>query len=262
MHSEIIENVLRAYFNGIRYLYKTINEKIITKLIFFDPQKKLVSVKWGISVNQSDCDFSPLKRKVIEDLQGVLNEINKGIETLESNEQYCVLGELEEIKEKFEQIETVAATFYLKCYLSPFTDKYLDLTSCLKHLSNKRHGALIVVERNNQLDSLIRTGIPIGATLTHSLIESIFYPGNPLHDGAVLVRTNQILSAANVLPLSKRVFGEKKLGTRHRAALGLTEISDAIVLVVSEETGDVSFAVDGKIYPITTTGKNSPFLLN
>lgn len=110
-----------------------------------------------------------------------------------------------------------------------------------------------MVERKNQLDSFIRTGIPIGATLTHSLLESIFYPGNPLHDGAVLVRTNQIMSATNVLPLSKRVLGEKKLGTRHRAALGLTEISDALVLVVSEETGRVSFAVDGKLYPITTT---------
>ncbi len=213
-------------------------------------------------MNQSDCDFSPLKRKVIEGLRSVSNELNKGLETLESNEEYCVLGKLEEIKESFEQIETIAATFYLKCYLSPYTEKYLDLTSCLKHLSKKRHGALIIVERKNQLDSLIRTGIPIGATLTHSLLESIFYPGNPLHDGAVLIRANQIFSAANVLPLSKRVVGEKKLGTRHRAALGLTEISDALVLVVSEETGDVSFTVNGKIYPITTPGKILPILIN
>lgn len=180
-----------------------------------------------------------------------MNELNKGLEILEGDGEYCILGKLEEIKERFDELETVAASFYLKCYLSPFTDKFLDLTSCLKHLSNRRHGALIVIERKDQLDSLIRPGIPIGATLTYSLLESIFYPGNPLHDGAVMVRTNQILSAANVLPLSKRVLGEKKLGTRHRAALGLTEISDALVLIVSEETGGVSFAVDGKLYPIT-----------
>ncbi|QNF29975.1 sporulation-specific diadenylate cyclase CdaS [Metabacillus elymi] len=203
-------------------------------------------------MNETDCDFSPLKHQLIEGLQNVSAEINNGIESLE-NENYCLLGNLEDIKERFEQIETVAASFYLNCYLSPFTDKYLDLSTCIQHLSNQRHGALIVIERNNQLDSLIRPGTPIGATLTHSLLESIFYPGNPLHDGAVLVRTNQILSAANVLPLSNRVVSEKKLGTRHRAALGLSEKSDALVLVVSEETGRVSFAVDGKLYPIITT---------
>jgi DNA integrity scanning protein DisA with diadenylate cyclase activity len=75
-------------------------------------------------------------------------------------------------------------------------------------------------------------------------------PRNILRDGAVLVRTNKILSVANVLPLSNRVAGEKKLGTRHRAALGLTKKTDALVLVVSEETGRVSFAVDGKLYPL------------
>lgn len=202
-------------------------------------------------MNQHNCDFSPLKHQLIEDLENVSAEIHKGIDSLK-NENYCLLGRLEVIKEKFEQIETIAASFYLNCYLSPFTDKYLDLSTCIQHLSHQRHGALIVIERNDQLDSLIRPGTPIGATLTHSLLESIFYPGNPLHDGAVLVRTNQISSAANVLPLSNRLVGEKKLGTRHRAALGLTEKSDALVLVVSEETGRVSFAFDGKLYPIIT----------
>jgi diadenylate cyclase len=203
-------------------------------------------------MNLNSCDFSPLKDQLMEGLKLVSAEINKGIKSLE-NENYCLLGKLEDLKEKFEQIETLAASFYLNCYLSPVTDKYLDLTTCIQHLSNQRHGALIVIEGKNQLDSLIKPGTPIGATLTHSLLESIFYPGNPLHDGAVLVRTNLILSAANVLPLSNRIIDKKKLGTRHRAALGLTEKSDALVLVVSEETGRVSFAVDGNLYPIITT---------
>jgi diadenylate cyclase len=111
-----------------------------------------------------------------------------------------------------------------------------------------------VIEREDSLETLIRPGIPMGAELTHSLLESIFYPGNPLHDGAVLVRLNKIVSAANVLPLSDIYTGDKKLGTRHRAALGLSERSDALVLVVSEETGRVSFAKGGKMYPITTHG--------
>ncbi|MET0944370.1 MAG: sporulation-specific diadenylate cyclase CdaS [Flavobacterium sp.] len=203
-------------------------------------------------MNQKNCDFSPLKQQLIKGLEDISFDVNEGIKTLK-NDRYCVLGKLEDLKNKFEKVETMAASFYLNCYLSPFTDKYLDISTCIQHLSNQRHGALIVIERKDELDPLIRAGTPIGATLTHSLLESIFYPGNPLHDGAVLVRANQIFSAANILPLSNKGLGEKKLGTRHRSALGLTEQSDALVLVVSEETGRVSFAADGRIYPIITT---------
>lgn len=200
---------------------------------------------------QGTFDFSPLKQQLTQGLEDISFEINKGLKTLEKD-SYCVLGELKELKDKFEQVEMVAASFYLNNYLSPFTDKYLDISTCIQHLSHQRHGALIVIERENEVDSFIRGGTPIGATLTHALLESIFYPGNPLHDGAVLVRANQIFSAANILPLSKIGSNKKKLGTRHRAALGLTEQSDAIVLVVSEETGIISFAIDGKLQPIST----------
>jgi uncharacterized protein (TIGR00159 family) len=128
----------------------------------------------------------------------------------------------------------------------------MDLTIAIRHLSERRHGALIVVQRNDPLDRLIQAGVPIGASLSHSLLESLFYPGSPLHDGAVLVRANRIVSAGNVLPLSGVDAGGRKLGTRHRAAIGLTEQSDALVLVVSEETGKTSFAFKGKLYPIMT----------
>jgi len=121
-------------------------------------------------------------------------------------------------------------------------------------MSMRRHGGLIVIEREDSLKSLIQPGVHIGAELTHSLLETIFFPGNPLHDGAVLVNQNLIESAANVLPLSERYTGEKKLGTRHRAALGLSEVSDALIMVVSEETGRISFAFKGNLYPITTHG--------
>ena len=79
-----------------------------------------------------------------------------------------------------------------------------------------------MVERKDPLDSFIQKGTAVEAILTSALLEAIFYPGNPLHDGAVLIRANQIVSAANVLPLTKLFSSEKKLGTRHRAALGLT----------------------------------------
>ena len=203
-------------------------------------------------MDHENCDFSPLQEHFKKELDNISNEINIGLKNLEVD-NFCILGKLATIKEQFEKAEAMAASFYLNCYLSPFTDKYIDISNAIQHLSIQRHGALIVIERQIQLDSLIRPGTPIGAKLSHSLLESIFYPGNPLHDGAVLVRSNQIFSASNVLPLSGIVVGEKKLGTRHRAALGLSEKSDALVLVVSEETGRVSFAMGGELHPIITT---------
>ena len=207
-------------------------------------------------MSQGAIDLSQLKNKLMENLENISADINKGIKTL-NNDSYCVLGELKDLKDKFEQVETMAASFYLNNYLSPYTDKYLEISTCIQHLSHQRHGALIVIERKDSIESLIRAGTVIGATLTNSLLESIFYPGNPLHDGAVLIKGDKIYSAANVLPLSNIVSGGKKLGTRHRAALGLSEKSDALVLVVSEESGIISFAIDGSLFPISVT---SPFI--
>jgi diadenylate cyclase len=170
-----------------------------------------------------------------------------------SNENYCVLGSLEDVKERLNEIESIAASFYLNCYIASFTDTYEDLSRSVQQLSKHRHGALIVVERRDSVEPIIQKGTTIGAVVTPKLLESIFYPGNPLHDGAVLIRSNQVVSAGNVLPLTTVIIEEKKLGTRHRAALGISEQSDALALVVSEETGKISFALNGKLYPINTT---------
>ncbi|WP_093269636.1 sporulation-specific diadenylate cyclase CdaS [Psychrobacillus sp. OK032] len=197
-------------------------------------------------------DLTPLKKQLTERLENISFEINKGIKTL-NDDSYCVLGELKNLKDKFAEVETMAASFYLNNYLTPYTDKYLEISTCIQHLSHQRHGALIVIERKDQVDPFIRAGTAIDATLTQSLLESIFYPGNLLHDGAALIRGDKIYSAANVLPLSSIVSGGKKLGTRHRAAIGLSEKCDALVLVVSEESGIISFAIDGSLFPISVT---------
>lgn len=193
-----------------------------------------------------------MKQKVAEHIQQLIHELQQNLNILE-NEDYCVLGNLEGIKKNLLYIESMAASFYLNCYLSAFTDTYKDLSICVQHLSKQHHGALIVVERLNPLDAIIQKGTIVGATVTSTLLESIFYPGNPLHDGAVLIRGNKIVSAGNVLPLTTKDVGERKLGTRHRAALGVTEQSDALALVVSEETQKISFALNGKLYPVITT---------
>lgn len=198
------------------------------------------------------CNDLPLKQTVVEGLIHISNEIKYNLDLFQESEQHCILCNLETIKEKFQQIETMASSFYLKCYLANYTDKFEELSSSLEQLSKKRIGALIVIERKDQLDGLIQRGTTIGAKLTTALLESIFYPGNPLHDGAVVVRGEKIISAANFLPLTTQNFQDKKVGARHRAAIGLSEQSDALVLVVSEETGRISFALNGNLYPIHT----------
>lgn len=198
-----------------------------------------------------NCDTSLLKQELRAELVAISKAMEESIDVLESVNG-CLLGTFEKIRSRFSRLETVAASFYLQCYLAPYTDKYEDVSVAVQHLAAKRQGALIVIERNDTLSTLLQAGIPIGAWLSHSLLESIFFPGGPLHDGAVLVRQNQIISAANVLPLSQVVVGEKKLGTRHRAAIGMSEVSDALVIVVSEETGKASFALKGHLYPIIT----------
>ncbi|GHI00112.1 sporulation-specific diadenylate cyclase CdaS [Neobacillus kokaensis] len=202
-------------------------------------------------MDSQNCDFSPMKQNLEHGIQNLIHLLQSNLKVL-GNENYCVLGSLEDVKDQLNSIESMAASFYLNCYLSSFTDSYEDLTATAQHLSKRKHGALIVIERRDSLDNIIQKGTTIGAMVTPKLLESIFYPGNPLHDGAVLIRGNVVYSAANILPLTKMIT-EKKLGTRHRAAIGVSEQSDALALVVSEETGKISFALNGRLYPINTT---------
>jgi diadenylate cyclase len=114
-------------------------------------------------------------------------------------------------------------------------------------LSSAGHGALIVIERQHSLSDYKRTGSSIDAVISPDMLCSIFYKGTALHDGAVIIRNGRIDSAACVLPMTSRVDIDSELGTRHRAAIGTTEVSDAIVVVVSEETGKISLSIDGEL---------------
>jgi diadenylate cyclase len=113
-------------------------------------------------------------------------------------------------------------------------------------LSAKRTGALLVFERQTGLNEIIETGIPMDAIVTVELLETLFYKGTALHDGAVVIRQGRVVAAACILPLTDRPKLDAAVHTRHKAALGMSENSDAVVVVVSEETGTISIAVDGK----------------
>lgn len=128
------------------------------------------------------------------------------------------------------------------------TEETIDeVTRAVLQLSRLRYGALIVIERETGLQDYADRGIPLDATLTQQLLVNIFFPNSPLHDGAVIIRGNRILAAGCVLPLSENLL-DPQLGTRHRAGLGITEESDAIAIIVSEETGHISLAVNGRLY--------------
>lgn len=114
-------------------------------------------------------------------------------------------------------------------------------------LAKARTGALIVLEREIGLRNYVESGIPLDAAISYDLLTTIFQPGAPMHDGAVIVQEGRIAAAACFLPLTVSPTFDRELGTRHRAAIGVTEESDALALVVSEERGEVSLAVDGRI---------------
>lgn len=123
-----------------------------------------------------------------------------------------------------------------------------EITNAMDYLKKSRIGALITIERDNSLNDYIEKSKKIYADISSDLLISIFFPNNPLHDGAVIIQGDKITSAGAVFPTSDNVKISKRLGTRHRAALGITEEMDCISLIVSEETGRLSMAIGGELY--------------
>jgi diadenylate cyclase len=122
-----------------------------------------------------------------------------------------------------------------------------ELTKATQVLAKNKIGALIILERDTGLGDYTETGIAIGAVVSSELMINIFIPNTPLHDGAVIISRGRVMAASCFLPLTDNPELSKDLGTRHRAAIGVSEMSDAVAVVVSEETGQISIAVDGEI---------------
>lgn len=137
-------------------------------------------------------------------------------------------------------------------YASIEEDEYNELIEALvkaaTYMGKRRIGALVSIERETGMNEYVETGVPVQAKITSELLINIFIPNSPLHDGAVIVNKNNILAAACYLPLSESRFIPKELGTRHRAAIGVSEVTDSLTLVVSEETGQISLAKNGEIH--------------
>lgn len=121
------------------------------------------------------------------------------------------------------------------------------LSQAVSTLARARHGALFAIERNNTLPSIVETGVTLDAEAKSELIRSVFWPDSPLHDGGVVIRGTRLVAAGCIFPLAERRDLASRFGTRHRAGLGMSEQSDAVVVIVSEETGTVSIAVEGTL---------------
>ncbi|MGE7366829.1 diadenylate cyclase CdaA [Desemzia incerta] len=127
-------------------------------------------------------------------------------------------------------------------------DLVSSILKSVQYMSKRRIGALIAIEMETGLEEYVNTGISMGADISGELLINTFIPNTPLHDGAVIIQDYKIASAACYLPLSESSLISKELGTRHRAAIGLSEVSDALTVVVSEETGGVSITQNGNLY--------------
>jgi len=122
-----------------------------------------------------------------------------------------------------------------------------EIVRAAHQLSRLRYGALIIIERETGLQDFVSKGVAINADISRQLLINIFFPNSPLHDAAVVIGNNRILAASVVLPLTDNISASSQLGTRHRAAIGITEESDALAVVVSEETGQMSVAHSGRL---------------
>ena len=158
-----------------------------------------------------------------------------------------------ELRRALERIGRAGTFFRVtnKSASQELTQTIQAVVAAAARLSARQHGALIILERFDHLDEYIRTGVLIQSDVTPELLLQIFYPNTPLHDGAVIISGNKIIAAACVMPLSSSGIlarsPERQMGLRHRAAVGISEVSDAIVVVVSEETGGISIAHAGRI---------------
>ncbi|MGD8881313.1 MAG: diadenylate cyclase [Desulfobacterales bacterium] len=161
------------------------------------------------------------------------------------------LQELFELRKGLNLLEQGLLQTHLRCCIDPGLKIPGEVVLSVSKLSARRHGAIIVIEQEDNLDDYLQGGVIIDAVVSASILESIFYPGSQLHDGAVCIRNTRVIKAGCLLPFASTPSGLENLdlGTRHQAAVGLSQVSDALVIVVSEEKGWISLALRGRLYP-------------
>jgi diadenylate cyclase len=191
-------------------------------------------------------------KQQLEELKSRVTQLHDDIPCLKQCSRLSdLLQKMYEIRVGLNQLEQDFLQTHLKFCISPKIKVPGEVVLALSKLSKKRHGAIIVMEHEDNLDEHLQGGVDIDAALSAPILENIFYPGSPLHDGAVIIRDSKIRKASVLLPLAPHTSELEALGlaSRHRAALGLSQVGDALVIVVSEEKGWISMAFRGQLYP-------------
>ena len=191
-------------------------------------------------------------REQLEELRSRVTQLHDDIPCLKQCPRLSdLLQKMYEIRVGLSQLEQDLLQNHLKCCISPNIKVPGEVVLALSKLSEKRHGAIIAIEHEDNLDDHLRGGVIIDAAVSAPILENIFYPGSPLHDGAMIIRDSKIRKVNVILPLAPHTSELEALGlgSRHRAALGLSQVSDALIIVVSEEKGWISIAFRGQLYP-------------
>lgn len=189
--------------------------------------------------------------EVWNSLRATLDGIGEKLEQQrECSQTELLLSEMASAHRALHDVERALQASHLACCIFPRVQAPAEVALALGHLSARRTGALIAFEQQDNLDPYAASGTVVDAQLSAGLLESLFYPGNQLHDGGVIVRGSRIVSAGAFFPIAAEhrdaVHG-RLLGARHRAALGLSRLTDALLFIVSEETGVISLAANGSL---------------
>jgi diadenylate cyclase len=191
-------------------------------------------------------------KQQLEELKSRVTQLHNGVLCLKRCSRLSnLLQKMYEIRVELKQLEQGLLQTHLKCCISPNLKVPAQVALALSKLSEKRHGAIIAIEHDDNLDDHLQGGVTIDAAVSAPILENIFFPGSPLHDGAMIIRDSKIRKANVLLPLAPHTpdLEALGLGSRHRAALGLSQVSDALIIVVSEEKGWISMAFQGQLYP-------------
>jgi len=191
-------------------------------------------------------------KEKLEELKSRVIQLHNDIPCLKQCSRLSdLLQKMYKIRVGLNQLEQDLLQTHLKCCISPNIKVPGEVVLALAKLSEKRHGAIIVMEHEDNLDEHLQGGVIIEAAVSAPILENIFYPGSPLHDGAVIILDSNIRKARVLLPLAPHTSELEALGlgSRHRAALGLSQVSDALIIVVSEEKGWISMSLHGQLYP-------------
>jgi DNA integrity scanning protein DisA with diadenylate cyclase activity len=191
-------------------------------------------------------------KQQMEELKSRVTQLHAGIPCLKQCSRLSdFLQKIYEIRVGLNQLEQDLLQTHLKCCISPSLTVPGEVILALSRLSEKRHGVIIAIEHEDNLDDYLHGGVVIDAAVAAPILENIFYPGSPLHDGAMIIRDSKIYKVNVLLPMAPHTpeLETLGLGSRHRAALGLSQVSDALVIVVSEEKGWISMALQGQLYP-------------